>query len=497
MAHRESEIIPWECRDVEDQAKAYYNQPLRSSNKALADENTRLKKLLRENGISWSPISANYQNLKSSARREQALSSGTRSFPYIPTEVLLRILNYSMTSKDTIIDPLSKLTRENLTAEEKSRGNQVAIHFLATCKAMHDEGSRMFWSQNTFTFTTPQAVKNFAELDFGFRKDIKHVNFRIVAQFYDDKKRKHKLERSYHPSLKSDIILRTIPRVKERSYARGGFRAYTWGQVTDFLRALRPPFDPQHDRKLVRPKLLPGLDSLRIDLVNFLDDFLPMPGSDMHDIASHELGCSLNELQVTGLPIDDSGSKVTAELTGLLRDEGLFLAGLPSFVQVKNSLKPLPGISSCARVVRAWKTVREKKGSDFPGLYPPVGYPDGEDDDSYSSDPELHELHTHPTEPIMPPAPREPGHPKSAPSRRDLTIWKKVPKSRDHSGDDERQWTEFCRSSGYPMEDIEDMMGDDDELGICPCCGEPHPSILDLLDMDWNAGSSSSDDDSD
>ncbi|KAK0375882.1 hypothetical protein CPAR01_04686 [Colletotrichum paranaense] len=469
MANREFEIMPWECRDVEDQAEAYYNQPLRSSNQALAEENAKLKKLLRENGISWSPVSANYQNLQAGARRKQDPSSRTRSFPYLPTEVLLRILKYSMTSKDTIIDPLTKLTPDNLTAQEKSRGNQIAIHFLATCKAMHDEGSRMFWSHNTFTFTNEHAVRNFAELDFGFRKDIKHVNFRIVAQFYDDKKRKHKLERSYHPSLKSDITLRTIPRVSERTYARGGFRCYTWAQVTDFLRALRPPFDPKHDKRLVRPKLLPGLESLRIDLVNFIDDFLPMPSSDLHDVASHELGCSLNELQVTGLPIDDAGSKATAELTGLLRDEGLFLAGLPSFVQVKNSLKPLPGISSCARVVRAWKTIKAKR----------------EDDGDSDSDPgnETDEGHYHPKEPIMPPAPRETGHPKSAPSRRDLTIWKRVPKSRDGDGDD-RQWTEFCRSSGYPMEDIEDMMGDDDELGICPCCGEPHPSLLDLLETD-------------
>ncbi|KAL0933382.1 uncharacterized protein CTRU02_212345 [Colletotrichum truncatum] len=468
MAHRDLDIMPWECRDVEDQAEAQYNAPLRTKNKALSDENARLKKLLRENGICWSPISATYQkyNRPNGRRTRSSICSESHPYPYLPTEVILRILKYSLTSTSPIVDPLSKLKPENLTTTERSRGNQIAIHFLATCKAMYEEGSRILWNHNTFVFTTHDAVRNFADLDYSHRTNIKHVNFRIIAQYFDDKKRKHKLDRSYHPSLKNDITLRTIPRVNEHTYARGGFRCYTWGQVTDFLRALRAPFDPKHDKKIIRPRLFPNLESLRIDLVNFMDDFLPMPGSELHDMASHELGCSLNELQVTGLPIDDAGSKATAELTGLLKDEGLFLAGLPSFIQFKNALKPLSGISSCARVVRAWKTLRPKKNDDS-SL--------GDDSDSDSDI-----GHHHPREPIMPPAPRETGHPKSAPSRKDLTIWKRVPKTRDG---DERQWTEFCRSSGYPMEDVEELMSDD-ELGVCPCCGEPHPSLLELLEME-------------
>ncbi|KAK2034938.1 hypothetical protein LX32DRAFT_307280 [Colletotrichum zoysiae] len=473
MAHRDMEIMPWECRDAEDQAEAHYNHPLRSQNKVLAEENLRLKKLLRDNGISWSPISAAYRNQIPAGRSTcSSIGSETHQFPYLPTEVLLRILKYSLTCKDPIIDPLSKLKPENLTHHERNRSNQIAIHFLATCKAMHEEGTRILWGQNSFVFTTPESVRTFADLDFAYRKNIKHVNFRIIAQFFDDKKRKHKLERSYHPHFKSEITLRTIPRVNEHTYARSGFRCYSWGQVTDFLRALRPPFDPKHDKRLVRPRLLPGLESLRIDLVNFLDDFLPMPGSDLHDMASHELGCSLNELQVTGLPIDDAGSKATAELTGLLRDEGLFLAGLPSFVQCKNHLKPLSGTISCARVVRAWKTMKSKKGNG------------SSSDDDIDSDSDSDAGHHHPREPIMPPAPQETGHPKSLPNRKDLTIWKRVPRSRD---DEVRQWTEFCRTSGYAMEEIEGLMDDDDdddELGACPCCGEPHPSLLDLLALD-------------
>ncbi|KAF4816540.1 hypothetical protein CGCSCA5_v006434 [Colletotrichum siamense] len=470
MAHRDMDVVmPWECRDVEDQAEAHFNAPLRSKNKALTDENARLKKLLRENGISWSPVSANYQkhHRPNGRRTRSSICSESHAYPYLPTEVLLRILKYSLTSNSPIIDPLSKLKPENLTAVERTRDNQIAIHFLATCKAMYEEGSRILWNQNSFVFTNPDAVRNFADLDFAYRKNVKHVNFRIIAQYFDDKRRKHKLDRSYHPSLKNDVTLRTIPRVNEHTYARAGFRCYTWGQVTDFLRALRAPYDPKHDKKLVRPRLFPNLESLRIDLVNFMDDFLPMPGSDLHDMASHELGCSLNELQVTGLPIDDAGSKATAELTGLLRDEGLFLAGLPSFVQLKNNLKALSGISSCARVVRAWKTLKPKKTEG--------------DADDHDSDSDLDfDDHHHPREPIMPPAPRETGHPKSTPSRKDLTIWKRVPKTRDG---DERQWTEFCRSSGYPMEDVEEYMSDD-ELGVCPCCGEPHPSLLELLEME-------------
>ncbi|TDZ35529.1 hypothetical protein C8035_v009174 [Colletotrichum spinosum] len=466
MAHRDLDVMPWECRDVEDQAEAEYNAPLRIKNKALIDENASLKKLLRANGISWSPVSATYQKYHrlNGRRTRSSISAESHTYPYLPTEVLLRILKYSLTSHGPIVDPLSKLKPENLTHAERNAGNQIAIHFLATCRAMHEEGTRIFWDHNTFVFTNPEALRNFSELDFAYRQNVKHVNFRIIAQYYDDKKRKHKLDRSYHPSLKSDVTLRTIPRVNENTYARGGFRCYTWAQVTDFLRALRAPHDPNHDKKCVRPRLLPNLESLRIDLVNFMDDFLPMPGSDLHDMASHELGCCLNELQVTGLPIDDAGSKATAELTGLLKDEGLFLAGLPSFVQLKNSLKALSGISSCARVVRAWKTLKPKKV----------------DDAMDESDSDSDEEHHHPQEPVMPPAPRETGHPSSSPTRKDLTIWKRVPKTRD--GDD-RQWTEFCRSSGYPMEDVEELMSDD-ELGICPCCGEPHPSLMELLEME-------------
>ncbi|GKT93135.1 hypothetical protein Ct61P_10985 [Colletotrichum tofieldiae] len=101
MAHRDIEIMPWECRDVEDQAEAHYNHPLRSKHKALADENARLKKLLRDNSITWSPISAAYQKQNRAGRRTRSsICSETHPYPYLPTEVLLRILKYSLTSKD-------------------------------------------------------------------------------------------------------------------------------------------------------------------------------------------------------------------------------------------------------------------------------------------------------------------------------------------------------------------------------------------------------------
>ncbi|KAF6795357.1 hypothetical protein CSOJ01_13481 [Colletotrichum sojae] len=477
-SYREFEILPWECRDNEELAEAHYNAPLRTKNKALTDENARLKKLLRENGISWSPTSANYQNLThpNGRRTRSSIVPDGHTYLHLPTEVLLRILKYSLTSSSPIIDPLSKLKPESLTLAERTRGNQIAIHFLATCKAMYEEGTRMLWNRNTFVFTSPDTLRNFAELDFSYRKNVKHVNFRIIAQYFDDRKRKHKLERSYHPALKSDIVLRTHPRVNEQTYARSGFRCYSWCQVIDFLRALRAPYDPKHDKKLVRPRLFPNLESLRIDLVNFMDDFLPLPSTDLHDVASHELGCSLNELQVTGIPNDDAGSKATAELTGLLRDEGLFLGGLPSYIQSKNSLRPLSGMSSCARVIRGWKTLR-----------PPKDLDSDEDDSDEGSVPSHNNLtHHHPMEPIMPPAPRETGHPETPSNRKDLTIWKRVPVTRD--GRDERQWTEFCRSSGFPMEeDLEDGMYD---TYACPCCGDHHAGLLDLL-----GGDDSGDDD--
>jgi hypothetical protein len=354
------------------------------------------------------------------------------------------------------MDPLSRVSPEHLSEKEKSRGNQIAIHFLATCKALHAEGTRYLWERNHFTFTTPEALRNFSELSPQYRNKITHLNLRIVARYYDDQRRKHRLERSYHADLKKDQLLRVRLRPKEPPLIRGGFRCYTWSQIADFLLALRAPYDPSYkDKASPRPRLLPALVSLRLDLVNFSPTLLPFSGSELHEITSHELGCTLNELQITGMPFDDAGMKASAELAGMLKDEGLHLSASPSFIAHSRHLQPLSGKGWSARVVRAFK-----------------GKAGAEDSDEYDEDDEMDGLgdgrHTHPRLGAMPPAPAEDGHPLSS-RNPDKVIWKRVPTYRDGDG---RCWVQFSRLSGYETADHD--WETDDEGGVCPCCGESH-----------------------
>ncbi|KAF3072292.1 hypothetical protein N5P37_003758 [Trichoderma harzianum] len=471
-------VFPWECRDKEDQAWIAYNNPLRRTNQILVEENMRLKRILRENGISWSPLAQTHLNQNDPTRRKTrssiaAAGPSESTSPFLPTEVLLRILKFAMKSKYPIIDPLSAVTVENLTDEEKKRGNQIAIHFLATCKAMHAEGTRFLWESNHFIFTTPQALRNFSELSFHYRHKILHINMRVIARYYDDQRRRHKLEKYYHPDLKKDQPLKIHMRPKESPLVRGGFRCYTWNQVIDFLLALRAPFDPTYkDKKNPRPRLLPSLSSLRLDLVNFSDSLLPFSGSELHEVASHELGCTLNELQVTGMPFDDVGMKASAELSGLVKDEGLYLDASAAFIAHPRGLQSLSGDNWCARVIRAYKDLKEEMEEEGLGL-------SGEDDD------ENEQFHLHSFEGYhkigtLPAAPSEEGHP---PSTRDekRVIWKKVPVTRES---DKRMWIQFSRTNGY---EIEDSVWDSDDDRICPCCGDSHPgsSILGFMSDDY------------
>ena len=461
--------FPWECRDHDDHAKAAFQHPVRRANQSLTDENLRLKRLLRENGISWSPAAtAHLQQVNHSMRKTRSsLSSNQLGRPTLPMEVILRILGFAMQSRDPIVDPLWSLAPETLTEKEKTRGNQIAIHFLSTCKTLQEEGTRYLWEKNTFTFTSPQALRNFAELKSKFRHRISHINLRVIARYYDDQRRKHKLERCYHADLTRDHLLKVHMRPKESPLVRGGFRCYTWNQIVDFLAALRAPYDPTHrDRSSPRPRLLPSLTSMRIDLVNFSDTLLPFSGSELHDMTGHELGCTLNEIQVTGMPFDDTGMKASAELSGMLKDEGLYLDGPASFVALSRQLQPLSGRRWCARVIRAWKSKE--------------GEPDGESEgDDEEDDEHIYPFgQNHPKLGTLPPAPQEEGHPPSS-REEDTVIWKRVPSSRDGP---ERQWVQFSRFSGY---EINDPDWDEDEEGICPCCGELHPgSALGFLPHD-------------
>ncbi len=442
-----------------------YHHPLRRSNHALAQENLRLKRLLRQHGIPWSAASkAHLDCLEPGRRKTRAtLRKIEPTRPSLPTEVLLRILRFAMTSPNPIIDALSPLSPENISDAEKSRGNQIAIHCLATCRAMHAEGTRYLWELNDFVFTTPQALQAFCGVDLHYRKQISHITLRIVARYYDDQRRRHKLEPGYHDDLKKDQPLIVHFRPRESPLVRGGFRCYTWSQVIDFLMCLRPPYDPSHRGKdVARPKLLPGLSSMRLDLVNFSDALVPFSGSELHNITSHELGCSLDELQITGMPFDDAGMKAAAELSGMLKDDGLYLDGPASFVAQKKNLRQLSGSKWCARVIRAWKA-EDGDLSDFDEL---------EDDHNGS----LSGWHR-PKLGILPPVPKEEDHPPS--NRPDnAVIWKRVPLSRDST---QRQWGEFSRYSGYELDSLDGS--DVDGSDTCPCCGESHaePSFLNFL----------------
>lgn len=418
----------------------------------------RLKRILRENGIAWSPVSMNHIQQSNPLKRKTRSSMPT-TVPYLPMEIILRILRFAMKSPNSIVDPLSPLTPENLSDKEKAQGNQIAINFLATCKALHAEGTRYLWESNTFTFTTSRAVRVFADLPAEFRRGITHVNFRIIARYYDDQpSRRHKLDRRYHADLNKDHHLKVQQRPTESPLIRGGFRCYTWNQIVDFLEGLRAPFDPSYrNRKQLRPKMLPSLVSLRIDLVNFSDTLLPFSGSELHDICAHELGCTLNELQVTGMPFDDTGLKASAEMSGMLRDEGLYLDGPAAYMVRSKYLQRLRGRKWCARVVRASKPEDEEEDSD-------------DDDEPFHG-------HSHARLGVLPPAPTEEGHPTSDRDE-ETVIWKRVPINRDA---DKREWVQFSRQTGYESADADW----DSEEGICPCCGDSHShsgsSFLDVL----------------
>ncbi|KAL2143621.1 hypothetical protein VTI28DRAFT_10206 [Corynascus sepedonium] len=476
----DTSIIPGEERDQEEQAKAWYDEPTRALNRELVSENLRLKRLLRENGISWDPRltldpddrtrgfwSSSKRSRTRKFRGSSSFIHGNQHLPMLPVEIQLYILEYSLTSKYPIIDPLSKLNKEALVPEERARGNQIAIGFLATCKAYFLEGTRFLWSNNTFVFTSHVALRNFSYLSLEHRRGIKHVTFRIIARYYDDEDRKHLAPYpSANDMFYKTINLRTIPRIKENSLARKGFRSYAWNQVVDFLDAMRPPFDPDHPKGQPRPRLLPGLESLRMDFVNFPDSFLsPGSGNFLHGLASHDLGCHLNELQLTGLPICDFGEELVAELSGMIKDDGLLLRSDAAFVYSGKQLRPMAQRAKRwmpewdAKVIRSWRALADEYARSK-----------GRTPATEPSHPHHRHGHGHHR---MPPAPQEEGHPKSLWKAR-RTLFKRVPVEQ---GEDDRVWVEFDRLTGLPIEP-EEYDSDEDEYDvsdlICPHCDVMH-----------------------
>jgi hypothetical protein len=473
--------MPFDSRDQADSAEEHYNDTIRTQNRALTEENLKLKRLLRTHGISWSPsITLEAECSPVLARRTSSRSLRSRTslsggssgsngtdqkskMPHLPMEVQLRILYYALTSTHPIIDPLSKFQPHNVTTKEMTiRKNQLAIGFLTTCKAFHAEGTRILWGHNSFVFTTHTALRNFANLDLRFRKGIKSICLRIIAKYTDDKIIKREVDIDHHPTLLRHMPLKVEIRPREDGLARRGFRVYAWSQAIDFLDALAPPHYAGCDKTKPRPRLLPSLEVMRMDFVNFFSDFIPLPDHALHEAAAHDNGCTLNELMITGIPCTEAGLRGGYELAGMVRDGGLFLDATPAFVQLKTRLKPLFDIGMCTQVMRGWR-VWDNLGADHlahMGCYGSVA-----------------------------PAPEEPDAPQSQFAR--PTIWKRVPISRDS---DEREWIEFDRSKGLSVAQMEEELGidmdvdndeeeDDDDDYIpdfifCHKCSGDHPVPL-------------------
>ncbi|KAL2267121.1 hypothetical protein VTJ83DRAFT_4398 [Remersonia thermophila] len=473
-------LLPEEVRDQEDQAKAWYDEPTRVLNRKLQDENLRLKRLLRENGISWDDrlVTDPHDPTKliwAETPRKRTRTSGAfmllspenKHLPKLPTEVQIQILEYAMMSKHPIMDPLCKLNREAMSAAEKARGNQIAIGFLATCRAYHAEGTQFLWKHNTFIFTSHANLRYFANLSLEHRKNIRHIELRIIAKYYDDEPRKHVAP---YPSMMNVFMrlikIKTIPQPKENTLARNGFRSYTWDQVVDFLDALRPPYDPNHPRGKPRPRLLPGLKSMRMDFVNFPDNFLtPSGGPSLHNLASHDLACTLDKLQLTGIPDDDWGYEMRTELTCMVKDDGILTLSDSAFVYTGNTLRSMESSPHwrpewLPKLVRSWKGLAQEYIRDHKakGLPPPgrLG-------------------HHHPG---LPPAPVEEGHPKTQWKER-RTLWKRCLITQDTDAE-YREWLEFDRLTGLPIKEQYEAMADyyDPEDLLCPDC--------DILHGDYN-----------
>ncbi|KAK3905640.1 hypothetical protein C8A05DRAFT_30523 [Staphylotrichum tortipilum] len=475
---RDESTIPDEDRDQEDLAKAWYDEPTRALNRQLVGENLRLKKLLREHGISWdSRLTLDPDNrgrgvwastptpTKRIQTRKSRGAADEAHLPTLPVELQIYILEYALTSKYPIVDPLCKANRDALSPAEKSRGNQIAIGFLATCKAYHAEGTRFFWRNNTFVFTSHLVLRRFADLGLEHRQTVKQATMRIIARYYDDEDRKH---HAPYPSTADaffkSINLKVISRVKEDNLARKGFRSYTWDQVVDFLDTLRPPYDPDHPKGQPRPRLLPNLESLRMDFVNFPDSFLtPGGGPFLHNLASHDLGCSLNELLLTGVPQCEWGDEMCSELTGMIRNDGLFLKSDSAFVYSGSQLRSMVTRDNwqpawITKVVRSWKALADEYTRSSTKKPVPI-------------------LHSHRAahggNHKMPPVAKEDGHPESIWKAR-RTLWKRAPRSQLS---EKREWVEFDRLTGQPLTgrpyNAEKDTYDVTDL-ICPHCDVMH-----------------------
>ncbi|KLU85273.1 hypothetical protein MAPG_04301 [Magnaporthiopsis poae ATCC 64411] len=496
--------IAWDCRDQVDRATLLYQEG--EKRRKIEEENQKLKRLLREHGICWSPavahrsdffggssevkLSARDRATRAATRARTAAARAAGKGARLPTEIFLRIIELAMTSSGPIIDPLTKPHHLSITASEARAGSGIAIGLMAVSRAFNVEATKILWSRNTFTFTTPEALLGMANLSLEIRSQIKHINLRIIARFYKDDSPHLSLSKREHPNLPRALNLPINERPKGHSGAIGGLRSYAWLQVVDFLAALLPPFQPQpqpKDKKrkrgsdldqrapLPRPRLLPNLDKMRIDLVNFPQRMLRnLPGNDLHQIAAHELACTLSELTVTGFPCCAVGIRAASDVSEMLRDNGLFVDGGVVYMQQRGSrvdkVKKPPAIA--CRVVRPRLPVAKKASNGNAGSEDEL--PSDSDllgDDWQPLDAHHHHHSNDDYDPS--PVPVETKGERSC--WEEGIIWKQVPTSLV-SGQ-ARRWVEFESERGFALEDIkwEDSDDDEDELRVeCKKCGKVH-----------------------
>jgi hypothetical protein len=395
---------------------------LEKENKNNVDEIQRLKALLVANNIPWkSSKQFAMQPRRRSTRHASATQPACKPLPHLPTEIQLRILGHALTSPKPIIDPFYKLRRDNVTKEEWSRHKQINIHFLATCKSFQVEGTRMIFANNSFVFTQAAALENLVKLPKDLRSIVKDVTLRVVGRYYDQVAGKRDLTGNveYHPQLNGQLMIPVAARppgmIKDR-----GIQAYCWEQLADFLKALVMPVPAS----VFRQKLLPSLETMRIDLVNFCDH-LPYGGYQFSSLVRWHLGQLTDELLITGAPdaeFEDMFSNEEKVLHQLVRDEGLVASAPPIFVSIPGGLKPLKKLAIAQRVIRADSepTFKSAKKLIHPegGVPPESFYPIGR------------------------------------------TIWKWTSESLSKP---EKKWIEFDRRSGFPADDIDDWedMGSD------------------------------------
>ncbi|KAL8376068.1 hypothetical protein RB595_007266 [Gaeumannomyces hyphopodioides] len=492
--------VAWDCRDQVDRATLFYQEG--EKRRKIEEENQNLKRLLRQHGICWSPavahradffdgssdvkLSARDRVTRTATRARTAAARAADKGARLPSEIFLRIIEFAMTSPGPIIDPLTKPNHRSITAKEARAGSGLAIGLMAVSRTFRVEATKVLWSRNTFVFTTPEALLGMANLSLEIRSQIKHINLRIIARYYKDDSRPLSLPKRDHPNLPRALNLPINERPKGHSGAIGGLRSYAWLQVVDFLTALLPPYQPpprSKDKKrkrdlgtpLSRPRLLPNLDKMRIDLVNFPQRLLRnLPANDLHQIAAHELACTLSELTVTGFPCCIVGIRAASDVSEMLRDNGLFVDGGVAYMQQRGgrleTVKKIPAFA--CRVIRPRLPTLKKAVDDTAGS-------EDELPNDLESQPgwrplDMHHHHHHNNEHYDPlPVPVETEGEHSC--WESGTIWKQVPSSL--VSEEKREWVEFESDRGFAVDDIDDWpdSDDDEEMRVmCKKCLKVH-----------------------